>query len=162
MNILKTKTHVDNLNELRQRKAELKARLDTEQAEIRADWQELRSELRPSKLMANFAQSLLNPPDQAGAGASGFASSLQGPLRMATDLLIGDTRSRVLLKIVTPLVLTYLPKLAQKVKGISLDKSKAKVYGTLRKGVAGLRSQFTRKKRDAPQETDTGDIIQPS
>ena len=160
MNILMTKTHVDNLKELRRRKAELKTRLEAEQAEIRTDWQELRTELRPSKLMANFAQSLLGTSDQAGA--SGFTAGLQGPLRLATDLLVGNTRARVILKIVTPLVLTYLPKLAQKAKSITLDKSKAKVYGTLRKGIAGLRSQLKRKKEGAPQNLDAGDHIQPS
>ena len=162
MNILMTKTHVDNLKELRRRKAELKTRLEAEQAEIRTDWQELRTELRPSKLMANFAQSLLGTSDQASAGASGFTAGLQGPLRLATDLLVGNTRARVILKIVTPLVLTYLPKLAQKAKSITLDKSKAKVYGTLRKGIAGLRSQLKRKKEGAPQNLDAGDLIQPS
>lgn len=160
MNILKTTTHVDNLRELRQRKAALKTRLNAEQSELRATWQELRSDLRPSHLMANFAKSLLGPSEQPGT--SGMAANLQGPLRMATDLLIGGSRTRLLLNIALPLVLTYLPNLTQKVKGISLNKSKAKVYGTLRKGIAGLRSQIKRKKDVPMQELDAGDFIQPS
>ena len=161
MNILRTKTHVDNLRELRQRKAELKARLDAEQAELREDWRELRAELRPNQIIAKFTQSLLGTSDQTQAGSTGLAASLQGPLRLASDMLIGNTRTRLLLNLLTPLVLTYLPRLTQKVRGISLDKSKAKMYGTLRKGIAGLRSQLKRKKTDAPTETDA-DMIQPS
>jgi hypothetical protein len=93
---------------------------------------------------------------------SGMAANLQGPLRMATDLLIGGSRTKLLLNIALPLVLTYLPRLTQKAKGISFDKSKAKVYGTLRKGIAGLRSQIKRKKDIPLQVLDAGDIIQPS
>ena len=160
MKILKLTTHPDNLKELRQRKAELKARLDAEQTALRATWQELRSDLRPSHLMANFAKSLLGPSEQPGT--SGMVANLQGPLRMATDLLIGGSRTRLLLNIALPLVLTYLPRLTQKAKGISFDKSKAKVYGTLRKGIAGLRSQIKRKKDNPMLALDAGDIIQPS
>lgn len=162
MKILKTQTHVDNLNELRQRKAVLKARLDAEQAELRADWQELRTDLQPGRLMARFAQSLLSPSEPSATGTGGVASALQGSLRLATDMLVGNARARLLLKLAMPLLLTYLPQLTQKVKGISLDKSKAKLYGTLRKGVAGLRSQLKRKKSDTAVETEPDDAIQAS
>lgn len=160
MKLLKTKTHVDNLDELRQRKAIVKARLDAEQAELQATWKEIRSDLQPRKLMANFAESLLGASDSSGK--TGFASNLQGPLRLAADLLIGNARTRLFLKIATPLVLTYLPRLTQKARGISLNKSKAKIYSTLRKGVSGLRSQLKRKKSDISNGIEDGDIIQPS
>jgi hypothetical protein len=160
MKIMKMTTHPDSLRELRLRKAELKVRLDAEQATLRSTWQELRSDLKPSHLMASFAKSLLGPSEQPGT--SGMAANLQGPLRMATDLLIGGSRTKLLLNIALPLVLTYLPRLTQKAKGISFDKSKAKVYGTLRKGIAGLRSQIKRKKDIPLQVLDAGDIIQPS
>lgn len=162
MKILKTQTHVDNLNQLRRRKTELKALLDAEQAELRADWQELRVELQPKQLVAKFAQSLLGPVEQTGAGAAGMAAVLQGPLRMAADLLVGNARAKLLLNIVTPLLLTYLPRLTRKAKGITLKNSKAKMYGTLRKGIAGLRGQLKRKKAEVPDESETVDIIQPS
>lgn len=160
MKLLKTKTHVDNLDELRQRKAIVKARLDAEQAELQATWKEIRSDLQPRKLMANFAESLLGASESSGK--SGFASNLQGPLRLAADLLIGNARTRLFLKIATPLVLTYLPRLTQKARGISLNKSKAKIYSALRKGVSGLRSQLKRKKSVPSNGVEDGDIIQPS
>jgi hypothetical protein len=96
------------------------------------------------------------------SGARGSMANWQGPLELATDLLVGNARARLILRVVTPLFLTYLPSLAQKTKGISLDKSKAKVYGTLRKGVAGLRSQLKRKKIENAQEIEAEDIVQPS
>ncbi|GAB4498039.1 MAG: hypothetical protein OHK0019_32740 [Saprospiraceae bacterium] len=161
MKLLKTTAHVNNLDELRQRKAIVKARLDAEQAELQATWKEIRSDLQPRKLMANFAESLLGA--YASSGKTGFASNLQGPFRLAADLLIGNARTRLFLKIATPLVLTYLPRLTQKARGISLNKSKAKIYSTLRKGVSGLRSQLKRKKSDTSNGIeDGGDIIQPS
>ncbi len=163
MKLLKTKTHVDNLRELRERKAQLKTRLDTEQTELRASWQEVRANLQPSQIIANFAQSLFGgSSEQSGKGASGLAANLQGPLQIATDLLVGNARARLILRVVTPLFLTYLPALAKRAKGISLDKSKAKLYGSLRKSVAGLRSQLKRKKTEAAQEIEAEDIVQPS
>lgn len=151
---------MDNLAELRQRKAELKVRLLAEQAELRTTWQELRKDLRPNEFMVDFAQSLFG---KSGLSDSlGLSSKLQGPLRLATDLLFGSSRSKVLLNVAMPFILTHLPRLTQVVKGISFNKTKSNVYGTLRKGIAGLRSQIKRKK-DVPQgESVAGDIIQPS
>jgi hypothetical protein len=163
MKLLKTKTHVDNLRELRDRKAQLKTRLDTEQNELRANWQEVRANLQPSQIIANFAQSLFSgSAGQPGKEASGLAANLQGPLQIATDLLVGNARARLILRVVTPLFLTYLPALAKRAKGVSLDKSKAKLYGSLRKSVSGLRNQLKRKKAEAAQEIEAEDIVQPS
>jgi hypothetical protein len=163
MKILKTKTHVDNLHELRERKAELKNRLELEQAELRADWKEVRASLQPSQIITNFAQSLFGgPSEQPMSGARGSMANWQGPLELATDLLVGNARARLILKVVTPLFLTFLPNLAQKTKGISLDKSKAKVYGTLRKGITSLRGQLKRREKTSEQETEADDLIQPS
>lgn len=164
MKIIKTKTHVDNLQELRQRKAELKNRLDAEQMELRADWQELRADLRPSNIIADFAQSLLGsgPSDHLGSGARSSMADWQGPLSLATDLLVGNARARLILKVATPLFFTYLPLLTQRAKRISFKNPKTKVYGTLRKGIASLRSQLKQKKSDASNEIEEGDLIQPS
>lgn len=154
---------MNNLRELRERKAELKIRLQAEQSELRADWQELRADLQPSQIIANFTQSLFGgPSEQPMSGTRGAMANWQGPLELATDLLVGNARARLILKVVTPLFLTFLPNLAQKTKGISLDKSKAKVYGTLRKGITSLRGQLKRRKKTSEQETETDDLIQPS
>jgi hypothetical protein len=66
---------------------------------------------------------------------------------------------RVLLKVLTPLVLTYLPRFSQKIGSMSFQKSKANLYGTLRKGVSGLRSQLNRKKTEAPSSENTDESV---
>lgn len=163
MKLLKTKTHPDNLLELRRRKAELKMRLDAEQAELRAEWEEARHDLRPSQLVAHFVRSLFSSSDSSSkADSSELTTNLQAPLRIATNLLVGSGRARALINVLLPLVLPYLPRLTQKAKGISLNKTKVKVYSTLRKSITGLRSKLKRKKADKLQESDAVDIIQPS
>jgi hypothetical protein len=152
MTMLKTKTDVGNLRELRARKAQLKAQMEAEQAELQAAWQEARANLEPVKIAGDVAQSLLGIGNSKGA-----ANALQTPLHLATDLLIGSARTRLLVKLLAPLALNYLPQLAQKAKDFSINKTKPKVYGTLRKGVAGLRDQLRRRKKapESPAEPDT-------
>ena len=164
MKILTTKADVDNLSELRQRKAELKARITAEQAEIRETWQTVRTDFEPSRLVGTVAKSLLGFSDKPGTaadqGALGMAAGLQGPIKVATDLFVRDPRIALLLKFVAPLAVAYWPHIIRRAK--KLTPTKTKMYGSLRKGVAGLRKQLKRKKSDTPQAADTEDIIQPS
>jgi hypothetical protein len=157
MKMFKTKSDVDDLRELRQRKAELKLRIEAEQVEIRSAWQDFRANMEPVKIAADVAQSLLGFSD-----SNGKSSLLLAPLRLAADLFIGSSRAKLLFTLAAPLALTYLPQLTNKIKGFSLKETKPKIYGALRKGVAGLRSQLRRKKADAPSETEADDIVQPS
>lgn len=154
MKLLKIKTKVENLDQLRQRKAELQSRIKSEKAEILASWQEIRGDLEPGKIIANAAQSLLGFSEQPGGGKSGAAARLQGPLQVATNLLVRSPQTRLLLELAVPLILTYLPRITKKVKGISLDKTKVKMYGTMRKGIAGLRKQLHRKKNNVMPEME--------
>lgn len=164
MKILTTKADVDNLRELRQRKAELKARLVAEQAGIRETWQTVRTDFEPSRLVGTVAKSLLGISDKSATAtdqsALGMAAGLQGPLKMATDLFVRDPRIALLLKFVAPLAVAYWPHIIRKAKKIT--PTKAGMYGSLRKGVAGLRKQIRRKKSDTPPTVGTEDIIQPS
>lgn len=144
MTILKTKADVDSLIQLRQRKAALKAKITTEETEIKAIWQDVRSDLEPGELVGQAIKSAMgfgrkkeSPTDEA---AMGIANRLTGPLRLVTDVLVRDPRLALLLKLATPLSVAYLPKLARKAKE-SLP-SKYNVLGLLRKGVAGLRKQL--------------------
>lgn len=159
MKLLKIKTKVENLDQLRQRKAELQSRIKSEKAEILASWQEIRGDLEPGKIIANAAQSLLGLSEQPGRGKPGAAMRLQGPLQVATNLLVRSPQARLLLELAVPLVLTYLPRIVNKVKGISVDKTKVKLYGTMRKGVAGLRKQLHRKKSDVTPETENEPVL---
>lgn len=152
MTILKTTADVDTLGELLRRKAALKAKVDAEQEELKEVWQEVRGDLQPKKIVGRAINSMLGlsdkPDDGAGEEALGFASRLKGPLRLAADLLVRDPRVAMLLKVVTPLTLAYLPGLTQKVK--SMPPVKRGLIGVLRRGVAGLRKKI--KKNDLNDE----------
>lgn len=148
MKILTTKTDVENLQSLRRRKAELKIRLEQERAALVQTWQEVRADMEPSKIATNVARSLLGLSSGSKTGSSAptdSAALLQLPLKLATDFLFTG-RTKMLLNLAAPLVLTYLPRLTQKAKGISLGKTKVKAYGALRQRIAGLRNRLKRKK----------------
>lgn len=148
MTILKTKADVDTLNELRQRKAALKAKIDVEETEIKEIWHEVRSDLEPGELAGQAIRSALGLNDKnktaADEAALGFASRLNGPLRLVADVLVRDPKVALLLKLVTPLTVAYLPKIFRKAK--SAIPEKRQFFGALRKGVAGLRKRL--KKND--------------
>jgi predicted nuclease with TOPRIM domain len=83
MTILKTKADVDSLGELRRRKAELKAKLDAEQAEIKEVWHEVRSDLQPAHIIGRAVKSVLGisnqPENDVDEAALGWASRIKGP-----------------------------------------------------------------------------------
>ena len=153
MTLLKTTTKVDNLEQLRQRKAALKAKLDAEQADLLAGYQVLRTELDPTKLLTNVARSLLGMSETGAAKASGepgLSSRFSGPLQVVADLLIREPRMRFLFKYIAPLLISYLPQRVRRAKEITPEK--AEVYGFMRRSVSGLRKQFHRKKTTATEE----------
>ena len=144
MTILKTKADVDTLAELRQRKAQLKAQMQAEETEIKTIWQEVRSDLEPGELAGQALKSMLgfnkknkNASDDA---ALNLAGRLSGPLRLVTDVLVRDPKVALLLKLATPLSVAYLPKITRKAK--EAIPTKGKLFGALRKGVAGLRKRL--------------------
>ena len=148
MTILKTKADVDSLLELQQRKAVLKSKMDAETTEIKGIWQEVRHDLQPGEIVGQAVKSMLGFNEKhktpAEEAAFGFASKLNGPLRLVADTLIRDPKVALLLKIVTPLTVAYLPGLARKAKGMMPEKKD--VFGALRRGVAGLRKKLKKDK----------------
>lgn len=156
MTILKTKADVDSLAELRERKAALQLQMDSEKGELQTIWQEVRSDLQPGEIVGSAIKSMLgisahseNSSDQA---AMGLAKRLNGPLRFAADMLVRDPRVAMLLKVVTPLTVAYLPSIARKAK--SITPGKKEMFGFLRRGVAGLRKRL--KKEDESDESVLG------
>lgn len=164
MTILKTKADVDNLRELHQRKAELKTRMAAEQTEILNAWQAVRTDFEPAQLVGTVAKSLLGiadkPATDADQRALGMANNLKVPLKIATDLLVRNSRFALLLRLLAPMAVAYWPRVLEKVK--KGTPGKTKIYGTLRKGVTGLRQQLRRKKSAAPLQAEEDDIVQPS
>jgi hypothetical protein len=152
MTILKTKADVDTLNQLQQRKAALKAQIAVEEAEIKEVWHEVRHDLQPGEILGQAVKSALGfhntPETPADQVAFGFASRLSGPLRLVADTLIRDPKVALLLKIVTPLSVAYLPRLARKVQ--ELVPEKREVYGLLQRSVARLRKRL--KNKEVPDD----------
>lgn len=152
MTILKTKADVDSLQQLQQRKALLKTQIAVEETEIREIWQEVRHDLQPGEIVGQAVRSALGfhnkPGTPADEKAFGLASNLSGPLRLVADTLVRDPRLALLLKVVAPLGLAYLPQLARKAG--ALAPGKKDVFGILRKSVAGLRQRL--KKNDQPEK----------
>lgn len=146
MTILKTKADVDSLQELRSRKAALKAKIDAEQADIKVIWQSVRKDLQPGEIIGQAVKSMLGiaqkPENSSDQAALGWASRLNGPLKLAADLFVRDPRVSLLLKVVTPLTVAYLPSIGRKAKEVVPDKKD--VYGFLRRSVAGLRKKIRR------------------
>ena len=147
MTILKIKSDVDNLDELRRRKAALKEKLDAEQTEIKEVWQEVRSDLQPGHIIGRAVKSVLGissqPENDVDEAALGWASQLKGPLKIVADLFVRHPAASLLLKVVPPLTVAYLPRIARKVKEIAPGKKD--LIGVLRKGVSGLRNKLKKK-----------------
>lgn len=149
MNIFISREKIDSLEELRQRRAELKDQIETQRDELENTVSELRRDFRPAKIIRNIAADFFNPdtPSSKDDGKSGFADSIKFPLQLATNLLVRDPRIAIALRVVTPLVLKYLPELggmADKVR--SSVPGKAQLLSALRNNVSKLRKKIPGRK----------------
>ncbi|MEO6039612.1 MAG: hypothetical protein ABIQ93_14455 [Saprospiraceae bacterium] len=135
------RTDVDNLAELRRRKAALKERLEMERSELQATVKELRENLTPATIARQVVGSFFQGDQPAGEGKKGLAGvNWQGPLRLATSLLVRDPRASFLLYNVTPFVLRTAPKIWRKASDAL--PTREKVFGNLRLRVRRLRARF--------------------
>lgn len=127
--------------ELRRRKAVLKARLQTERAELQATVQELRENLTPATIARQVVGSFFKRDEKENTeNKSLTAVNWQGPLRLVTSVLVRDPRASFLLNNVAPFAWKMAPKVWEKAKA-SLP-SRANVFGSLRLRVRKLRSRF--------------------
>lgn len=149
MNILLSREKIDSLEELRQRRAELKASIDQQRAELEQTVTELRRELRPARIVRSIAADFFKPdkPDATEDGKSGFASNMKFPLQLASDILIRDPRIAIALRVVTPLVVKYLPELASLAsRARDAVPGRAELLSALRNNVSKLRKKLPSKK----------------
>ena len=136
------RTDADNLAELRRRKAVLKARLETERSELQTTVQELREHWTPATIARQVLGSFFDSDQAEGTDKKGPLAGInwQGPLRLATSVLVRDPRASFLLNNFAPFALRMAPKIWQRASK-SLP-SKTKVFGTLRLRVRKLRARF--------------------
>ncbi len=150
MNIFISREKIDSLEELRQRRAELKAQIDQQRDELENTVSELRRDFRPARLIRTIAADFFKPDTPSGTKddeKSGFASNMKFPLQLATDLFARDPRVAIALRVVTPLVLKYLPELAS-LAGRARDAvpGRAELLSALRNNVSKLRKKLPGKK----------------
>lgn len=137
---------MDELIELRRRKAALKAKLEQQQKDLKATFGEIRDEVEPTNLLK-----------KAVSGAFGLSKTKDGetgkltePLAFLTDLLIKDPRLAFLIKTVAPMAMNFLPKKAaekskdfdKKEEGQTEKPIKTRILGQIRRGVSALRTQL--------------------
>ena len=112
---------------------------------------ELRREFRPARIVRNIAADFLKPdvPATDSVVKSSFASNLKFPLQLASDILVRDPRIAIALRVVTPLVVKYLPELAS-LAGRARDAvpGRAELLSTLRNNVSKLRKKLPSKKHN--------------
>lgn len=141
MTILKTRADVDNITQLRRQKALLKSKIESEQTELKAMWQQLRTEYEPAQLATSVAQNLLGIDERPGN-----AGGLAGPLKLVADLFVRDPRYKLLFKFIAPMVVSSVPRLMKQAKDSIPERTR--IYGALRRGVANLRGKLRRKKNN--------------
>lgn len=170
MAILKIKKDIHNQAELQRRKAELRARMDREFAEIQETMKLVREDFRPANVLKSAVNSLWKP--KGGDSETGLITEavgeriagLRGPVRLLTSLLVRDPRIALILKAVGPVILGMAPKLVERA-GEKIPRRKS-VYGALRRRVAALRAkmhaQNTEPQADTPPESPEAKPILPN
>lgn len=139
---------MDNLAELQRRKAELAVQIERQRGEIKMTVLEIREEIEPANLLKNAVSGALGfSKKKPGETSSTGLGNMSKPLSFIVDLLVKDPRLSLVLKLVSPLALKYLPQLVKaKNAGAAVkvpDKPmKAKVYGRLRRGISSLRNKL--------------------
>jgi hypothetical protein len=163
--ILKIKKDIHSQAELQRRKAELKAQMDREFAEIQETMKLVREDLKPVNVVKSTLNAFLGRDNQAANANTDLVSeeigrrigNFQGPIRMITNVLVRDPKIAFLLKTVGPIILALAPKLAEKAGDAIPDRSE--LYSGLRRRIAGLRKRLSRKKTEA-LPTETTDVVE--
>lgn len=136
---------MDNLAKLQRRKAELEAQIAQQRADLQETLREIRTEIEPAKLLKKAVGEAFGPAQSPSGGPRG-----QGVGNFLLDLLVRDSRLSLVLKLLAPLAIQYLPKLMGKKEAPVPElpektietPTKTNVYGRLRQGVAALRGKL--------------------
>jgi len=139
---------MDNLAELQRKKAELAVQIERQRGEIKMTVLEIREEIEPANLLKNAVSGALGfSKKKPGEATTTGLGNMSKPLSFIVDLLVKDPRLSLVLKLVSPLALKYLPQLVKaKSAGTAVKvpekPMKAKVYGRLRRGISSLRDKL--------------------
>jgi hypothetical protein len=149
--------HLRNLQELQRRKAELKAQINQEQAELQETVRLIKDELTPANIVRKAITSLWKKDDKnAPSAGSGGESGMNLPVQLLVDLLIGNPRIAAVVKQFAPMLIAAVPRLVRKAGDALPDKDK--VYGNVRNRISGWRSRLRKRKtKELPGEAGISD-----
>jgi len=155
MTILKIKQDVHNLAELQRRKAELKAKMDQETAELKGTLELVKEDLKPANFVKSAFFSLIgldgkpktdNTPALPGSEHPIKRLGRNLPIQLITILLIRDPRLKLLLQYATPVAMEVGPDLWEKASN-SIPSRESMVH-SMRHRLANLRQRLP--NNDAP------------
>lgn len=126
MTIFRTKADVDNLVELRRRRAILAAKIKTQREELNGTIKDIREDLKPAQLIKNTLDAFSRPVESGILGAF-----LQNPagLRLVTNFAIttlirSNTKGVQLLRAVAPAVIQALPGVVRLTRNLWKNRGK--------------------------------------
>lgn len=125
--MFRTKADVDNLAELRRRRAALAERMKEQRKELNQTYQEIREELKPNRILQHTLDAFAKPADHGILGAI-----LQNPtgLRLVTDFaitaLFPNIRGVRVVRALAPAVLQSIPGLVRITKNLFTRRPKTK------------------------------------
>ena len=154
---------MDSLAELQRRKAELKAQIEQQQSDLKKTFVEIRREIEPANLLKKAVSGTFNAFKNKQVDAQpGMLGRLPAPLNFLADLLIKDPKWALVLKVLAPVALNYLPKFKKSKDQVPEEKpetapklpAKAKVYGRLRRGISALRSRLRKTEKEPKKKLE--------
>lgn len=149
---------MSKLAELQRRKAETAAKIEQQRDELKKTVLEIKEEIQPDKLLRKAVSGAFGFSKNK-SGVAGEMSGLPRPVSLILDVLVRDPKWALGLKLITPVVLEYWPKLTRVFKkpAVAVDPNaeapkpvKAKIFAGLRKGISNLRG-YIKKKEKAPE-----------
>lgn len=149
MTILKIKQDVHNLAELQRRKAELKAKMDQETAELKATLELVKDDLKPANFVKSAFFSLLgmdgkpktdNKPALPGSEHPIKRLGRSLPIQLITNLLVRDPRLKLLLQYAAPVAMEMGPDLWEKAS--NSNPSRKSMVHSMRQRLANLRKRL--------------------
>lgn len=155
MTILKIKQDVHNLAELQRRKAELKAKMAYETAELKDTLELVKDDLKPANFVKSAFFSLISMDGKPKAKQAPALPANDHPIKrlgrslpvqLITNLLVRDPRLKLLLQYAAPVAMEIGPDLWEKASN-SIPSRKSMVH-SMRRRLANLRKRLP--NNDAP------------
>lgn len=139
---------MNSLEELQQKRALLKVQIEQQRIDLKSTFLEVREEIEPSFLLKKAVRGLFKPAKNDTSGVVNLTEGFPGSFLFLVDIFVKNKGVALLIKTITPVLLSFVPNLkAAFSQKKSIEDSpestlKSNIYGSLRRGVASLRSQI--------------------